>query len=347
MTFELHASAAEEGLVRDSALGSTTVGLDGLLADRGHRARRVRVPGTDVAEGFRWRLRDVWSQTWWPQGIAVGDHGGVPVAVTSWYAQPRRGIEMGARISVVNLSDPRRPRYHHVLLVSPRRLDGGIGFDPVRVHAGGIVWAGDRLFVAATRGGIREFRLSDIMRTPSRGVLRRGSGPFGYRYLLPESGGFTPQTEQKGRMRYSFIALEHGASDAGGDIRLVGGEYSTGERARLARMRVLDGGTVIDESHVPAIPQMQGAVLHDGTWFVTASRGDKLGGDLWVGTPGGMVRREHALPPGPEDLAVWPERRQLWSVTEFPGKRWVFAVDLDQPRDTRDESRSRSASTSS
>jgi len=332
--FELHGTAADDGLVRDSALGSTTVGLTGLLRHRGHRARRTRVPGTAVAEGFRWRLRDVWSQRWWPQGIAVGTHEGVPLAITSWFAQPRRGTEMGARISVVDLRDPRRPRYHHVLLVSPRRVDGGVSFDPVRVHAGGIVWTGDRLFVAATRGGIREFRLSDIMRSPSTRVLRRGSGPFGYRYLLPESGSFAPQTEEKGRMRYSFISLENGASGASpadaDDIRLVGGEYSAGERARLARMRVLDGGTVIDESHIPAIPQMQGAVLHEGAWYVTASQGDKRGGDLWVGTEGAMVRRPHALPPGPEDLDVWPERRQLWSVSEFPGKRWVFAVDLDQ-----------------
>jgi hypothetical protein len=73
---------------------------------------------------------------------------------------------------------------------------------------------------------------------------------------------------------------------------------------------------------------MQGAVLHDGRWFVTASRGDKQPGDLWIGTAGHMIRHTGVLPPGPEDAAVWPERHQLWSLSEYPGRRWMFAVDL-------------------
>ena len=328
--FELHGSVTPPGLSDEAAVGASAerIGLAGLLARRAHRARRVRVPGSAAVEGFRWRLIDTFTPTWWPQGIAVGRFEGTPLAITSWFAQPKRGREMGSRVSIVDLTNPRRPRYHHVLLVAPRRTSSGTAFDPVVVHAGGIVWSGDRLLVAATGGGFREFRLSGILSLPHRGLFRRGSGPFGYRYVLPEFGTFTPPADGK-RLRYSFIALEN--DDDPGELRLVSGEYSKKGEPRLVRLRVLEGRVAVDETHVPGIAEMQGVVLTDDTWFVNASRGDKLGGDLWVGKPGAMVRHEHVLPPGPEDLAYWPERRQLWSVTEFPGKRWVYAVDIDRP----------------
>jgi hypothetical protein len=327
---ELRGSLADRALFDDATADAEVVGLTGVLAGGGHRARRTRVPGSAVAEGFRWRLVDCWSPTWWPQGVAVGEHDGVPVAMASWFAQRRRGREMGSRVTIVNLSDPGRPRYRHVLLVSPQRRDDSVHFDPVKVHAGGIAWAGDRLFVSATFGGIREFRLSDIVRVPSRGALRRAGGPFGYSYLLPEFANFAP-TSAKGtaRMRYSFLASESTASgDDATEVRLITGEYGTATDLRLARLRLSGDRTVIDELHVPRIAQMQGAVLHGGSWFVNASRGDKERGDLWVGTPGSMARHAGVLPPGPEDIAVWPERDQLWSVTEFPGKRWMYAIDL-------------------
>jgi len=34
------------------------------------------------------------------------------------------------------------------------------------------------------------------------------------------------------------------------------------------------------------------------------------------------------FPYGPEDLTVWRERSALWSVTEFPGRRTVFGVEI-------------------
>jgi len=324
---ELHGSAADRALLTDLAHRYDTVGLTGLLTDRGRRARRVRVPGSAVVEGFRWNLADVWSRTWWPQGVAVGEHEGVPLAMASWFAQPKRGREQGARISVVDLRDAVHPRYHHVLLVSPRRDASRVAFDPVGIHAGGIVWAGDRLFVAATFGGIREFRLSDILHA------RSGRGIFGYRHVLPEFARFSPPDGVAAeRMRYSFLSRETGSDSApaNAEVRLVAGEYGTHDHHRLARLRITDDHSVIDDSHVPGIAHMQGAVLHDGRWFVSASRGDKQGGDLWVGTTGAMIRHEGVLPVGPEDLAVWPERRQLWCLSEYPGRRWMFALDLDR-----------------
>jgi hypothetical protein len=337
---QLRRLPTERAMLHEVRTSSDTIGLTGLLAMHGRRARRVSVPGSAAVEGFRWAFRDRWTQTWWPQGVSVGEHEGIPLAMVSWYAQPRHGRSMGSRLSILDLRDAVRPRYHHVLLVAPRRDGPAIAFDAVRVHAGGIAWAGDRIFVAATFGGIREFRLSDIVRVPSRGPLPRPTGPFGHRFLLPQFASYEPSAaEHDDRMRYSFVSLESASADAtsqaepadgGGEVRLIVGEYGTSDKPRLGRMRLGDDGAVIDEIHVPGIAGMQGAVVHDGRWFVSAGRGDKSRGDLWIGTPGAMARRQGVLPPGPEDLAVWPERDQLWCVTEFPGKRWVFAMDLER-----------------
>ena len=189
-----------------------------------------------------------------------------------------------------------RLRYHHVSLVE------GPDFVPVSVHAGGIVWSGDRLLVAATLGGIREFRMS--------GIVRRG-----IRYALPQVAHHKPAKT----FRYSFVAE--------GSDGMVTGEYTTRDDGRLARLVVGDGVASVSDLHTPAVPEMQGAVLIDGVWAVTSSRGDKQNGDLWTGKEGSLVKHEGALPPGPEDLAWWAERQQLWGASEHPGQRWVFAVD--------------------
>ncbi len=223
----------------------------------------------------------------------MGTFDGRPIAVVSWFSKPRRGRELGARITVVDLD---RLRYHHVGLVE------GPDFAPVSVHAGGIIWSGDRLLVAATLGGVREFRMS--------GMQRRGR-----RFVLPQVAQHTPSE----KFRYSFVAE--------GSDGMVAGEYTTRDDGRLAGFVVGDGVASVTELHTPVVPEMQGAVLVEGVWAVTSSRGDEQNGDLWTGKKGALVKHEGALPPGPEDLAWWPERQQLWGATEHPGQRWVYAVD--------------------
>ena len=121
------------------------------------------------------------------------------------------------------------------------------------------------------------------------------------------------------KFRYSFLAE--------GSDGIVAGEYAKDESGRLARLTLADRSASVRDIHAPGIPEMQGALLIDGVWVVSSSRGDKQNGDLWTGSEGGLVKREGALPPGPEDLAWWPERRQVWGATEHPGQRWVYAFD--------------------
>lgn len=284
------------------------VGLDGLLARRGRRARWAPAPGSAVSggRGIRWPRREQHDRLWWPQGIDL--QGGV--AVVSWH-HPVDGVDTAARVTFVDLRDA-RPRFWHVQLVDHELA-------PIAIHAGGLGWHGDRLYVADTFGGLRHFDTRDIVRIPRRGFLSRLVNR--HDYLLPQTGGYLAQpVEGERAMRYSFVSLDHGDAEP----RLIAGEYRNGtDDARLLRAEL---GGPAPEVH-PGLERMQGACAVDGTWFVTTSNGPHRGGDLWVGQPGALVRHPGVLPPGPEDLAREPGTRRLWSVSEHPGARWIYAID--------------------
>jgi hypothetical protein len=313
------------------------VGLTGLLDQHDYRAHRSRPTGAVVAHGYAWRLADQWTGIWWPQGIAVGQQDGIPLALVSWYAQPRNRGEMGARITVVDLRDARRPRYHHVLLVVPKTVDAGTEtkenasvFDTVQVHAGGIAWSGDRLLVAATFHGLLEFRLSDILKTTVSGPLRRGAGPFGYRYVLPMHARHEPvDATASDRMRYSFLALENpAAADSPAELLLLTGEYGHDPGHRIACVTMATNGAIVTKTYVSPVAQMQGVASTGDRWYVSSSHGETHGGDLWSGPIDKLQNHDGVLPPGPQSLAFWPERNELWSVSEVAGRRWLFGIDL-------------------
>lgn len=316
------------------------VGLRGVLADLNRRGRRVEVPGEAAAGGFRWDERDVMTPRWWPQGITTsadaygpdpqsGTFEGRGIVLVSWYARGLVGrLGLGSRITVVDGVDDDRPRYRHVLLVEPVRWRGLRFLRPVRVHAGGIVWYGDHLFVAGSSWGIRVFRLDELARAPRRWGVR------GHRYVLPQHTSFRATTEPGHRpMTYSFMSL-----DRSGEVdHLVAGEYGrAGGSHRLLRY-ALDRETHLLAGHPAAAPleahtavaRMQGTALVEGRWVMTASAGEGNPGDLWVGRPGALERRRGVLPTGPEDITWWPQRRELWTLTEWPDRRWVYAIDAD------------------
>lgn len=318
-------------------------GLSGLLADTNRVGVPADVPGDAAVSGMAWQRSDMDSERWFPQGITTsadaygaeptgGTFEGKPVVLVSWYAHGAVGwIRLGSRISVIDFSDSEAPRYRHVLLVEPvRRWKFFHKLSPVRVHAGGIVWYGDHLYVAGSSSGIRVFRLDDIVRVRNRFRTK------GYRYVLPQFTTYAARTNGAAPMVYSFMSLDR----AGEEDHLVVGEYGVkGGSHRLMRYPI-DRKTQLlrsdERGHaVPAamwdqqVERMQGATLVKGTWVITSSMGEGNPGDLWVGEPGSYKRHRGVLPTGPEDIAFWPQRHQLWSVTEWPGRRWVYAIDAD------------------
>ncbi len=335
----------------NDALAAATggrVGLRGVLADLNRAGRVVAAPQA-ASYAFAWDEEDARSRRWWPQGITSSSdacpeeqYDGRDVLVTTSYSKVLRGLGKGARISVVDLTDPERVRYRHVLLVTATLDDAGrTALRPVAAHAGGIVWNGPYLHVAGTAKGIHTFHVDDVVavtgtdRPDLLGPLPGGGvGGFGHRYVLPVRCAHRAVSEEGVEpLRYSFLSLtrESGAAE------VVAGEYGRGRMTtRLLRLDLDDSGLfACDEAGVTrprllepgGVERMQGAVSVERRLYVTTSNGPRGMGSVWVGHPGGLRRFPYALPPGPEDICYRPAGDRLWTVTEYPRRRLVLALD--------------------
>lgn len=348
--YGVHLQRTEENVDEVEALAALCegrVGIEGVLDDLDRRARRRWPPALKTGLGLTWDRRDASTKTWWPQGVSSSadaseseEVAGRRVLAVSWYSKKVDGVSRGTRISFLDL-DARR--YRHALLVRPVVRDGRVDLEPLKAHAGGIVWCGPYLHVAATRKGIHTARLEDLVRVPEG--LRAAEGDrigrvgdrlatFGYDYLLPVRFSYAAFNDEGHEpMRYSFLSLDRSAATP----ELVAGEYGLGtQTTRLARYP-LDPTTYHlatgeDGFSRPLLLEekgergMQGAAIVRGVWYVTSSRGPLWLGTLYAGTPGRFRRRVGAVPPGPEDVTYWPSTDTLWSVTEWPRLRWVFRV---------------------
>ncbi|HEX2177561.1 MAG TPA: hypothetical protein VHG70_16780 [Nocardioidaceae bacterium] len=317
-------------------IGAETT-LSQLLQDLDRSARPARLRWRPTAAALQWDEEDSHTRAWVPQGITTsadaGSSGtvhGRRVLLTSWYSPRVAGQTEGARVTFVDVTDPSSPRYRHVLLVEPGWDTGAPTTLPVPVHAGGVVWYGDLLYVAGTYTGLRVFHLDDL-------VCVDPAEHGGHRYLLPQRWAYRPTGDPAGRMRYSFVSVDRTSTPA----CLVAGEYARSRAATQIARFALDeprGHLHGDDDHpcVPVaafgleVPRMQGVACVDGTYFVTSSRSRFLRGDLWVGSASrGFRRHLMALPRGPEDLSAWSAQGRLWSLTEWAGHRVVFALRAD------------------
>lgn len=315
-------------------------GLDAVLADLDRNATVVDVPATSADYGFRWDDEDFVDKQWWPQGITTSadasdtdDIAGRRLVVVAWYAKRLRGITQGVRLSFVDVTDDSAPRYRHVLLVEPHRhwLTRRVLMRPVPVHAGGIVWYSSSMLVADTRGGLRVFKVDDIAKAPG------GQGWHGYRYVLPQRTSYRAVND-RGFLpfKFSFVSVDR----SGEQHQLIGGEYGRQGENRLVRFRLgaaeaslaMDGGTARPlEMLFDGPPHMQGATIVDGTLYLTMSRGSRTPGSLWVRRPGEQPHEyRRVLAVGPEDLTYWRQQDRLWNCSEYPGRRYVYALRRDQ-----------------
>jgi hypothetical protein len=298
------------------------VGITGVLANLNRTATRALVPGRLVEWGFRWDDEDGASERWWPQGITNSAHvAGVDrkLLVTSWYAKDDRG----SRITMVDLDTL---RYRHVLLAVPEFVTGTVRLRPLRVHAGGLVWCGPYLYVAGTRHGLFTCRMEDVVE------VEPGEETFGHRFVLPVRFAYDA-TGDDDEMRYSFLSLDRSTAPP----HLVAGEYAHGDMTKRIVRYPLDPETFslhAEEDGVSrpvsfddrGVGHMQGAAVVRGQYYVTTSRGRWRLGAVQVGQPGAFRTHRQAMPVGPEDICYWEDDDVLWSLSEYPGRRFVFAM---------------------
>jgi hypothetical protein len=323
------------------------VGVAGVVAGMTRRARPSltgRLLGRAVSEAFTWDDADGRDPRWWPQGVsssadatATERVAGRALLVTTSYAKDVGGSTHGCRVTFVDLESL---RYEHVLLVEPGiDADGAPTLEPVHLHAGGIVWHGPWLHLAATARGLVSCRVDDILPVADPevadqlGVADGRVTAYGHRFVLPvrqrQRAGADPGHEQ---FRYSFLALDRSEDTPA----LVSGEYARRDRTRRLVRYEIDPATALprlDEDGAArpvvlaeGVGRMQGAVVRRGQHLVSVSNGAWLPGTIHAGRPGELRPRRLAVPMGPEDLSYWPSTDRVWSVTEHPRRRWFFAM---------------------
>lgn len=319
------------------------------------------------------------SPEWTPQGTTTladaqadqewGDGPAKPVIV-SWYnGLPGEDLDnkKGARISFVN---PDTGKYQHVLLVYPKANGSYMTMRYKQVessgslHAGGVVWYGDYLYVADTFRGFRVFNMKHILdlkaskngNTSDKSKVGVHGGKYyghGYRYVMPQVGAYTNTSS-------SSKACENGATgaifsyvglDRTGANRLTTGEYcnktTSANPGRVATwpLNAKDGkpkmtGKYWKADSAYALPagtgNYQGAVRWNNHWYLSRSHGQKAG---WLyrtekvsGATGTLKIDDSAtrtLSIGPEDLSYWGGGSGLggmWTVSEHPKKRMIYSV---------------------
>jgi hypothetical protein len=319
---------------------------------------------------------DVATEEWVPQGITtVADAqedqywGEKQAILVSWY---HKGIayDKGVRVSFL---DTDTGNYQHVLLVYPFTNDSGNpsyeavttpqAGDGSSVHAGGIVWYGNYLYLVDTNRGIRVFDMRyifDIKSAPNGDVTNtefvgRHGGyyqSYGYRYVMPQIYGWSNpgglasfpadyKCNASGPQKFSYISLDRSVEpDA-----VITGEYCADQgdanlNGRVARwpLNGTTGAPITDsfgrwsasDAHRLSKPRVQGAVSTGGRWYLNSTGGGTTGpGHLQAATGSGVLTasgQERDVAVGVEDLSYWPGRDQLWTVTEHHGQRIVYST---------------------
>lgn len=307
-------------------------------------------------KGFAFDSGDNAVAYWWPQGVAgsttegsepFGTVAGEKVILVSWYHKPEKDpstdLNKGARVSFVRTTDMGDVAYRNILLVEPYvAADGTPDFKEVVTHAGGIAWVNNWLYVADTTAGFRVFDMSQILRVKIGENNKVGYDPatdayyaFNYRYVIPMVNHYVLCGESC-CARFSFAAL-----DSSGAPTLVSGEYTNvNKKGRIHRWPVnaLTGKLQPDPGQnsitpvslfYPNVTKMQGAVTYVGNYYISSSA-PKL---TWPTTSGSLIVTADATVPTlrgwpsyPEDLHHDHLTSLLWSATEYPGARAVFAV---------------------
>lgn len=336
--------AAQAGRVDALAATLPKLALADLPAAEFNRAAvpLAAAPGgvKNVVQAFRWDDEDNDKDTWIPQGLSgspdavvEGTFNGRKLLVVTWYHDTK-----GVRISVVDVTDEAAPRYRHILLVEP--IDGDpVDFKPILIHAGGMAWVGDLLYVVHTGKGFRVFDTRALLRVdtavdsigwdPVDKVYRGGL----YKYVLPQIGAYTHQSPCK--PIFSSVALDRTSDPPS----LISSEYCNGDNAcdqtysgrifrwpldpqsgRLAAAKVWPV-----EAHYMAQSHVQGGLANNGDFFLSSSAPAGKAGVLYA-LPGGGKAQNVTWVDTPEDLMR--DGDLLWSLSEGTGIRVVFAVPL-------------------
>ena len=330
------------------------VTLDTVLGDLNRTATKISshpdVPC--MGTGYTWETGDQNVSYWIPQGIAGsatatpdGLWAGKKVSVVAWYHDASLtstpSVDKGVRLAVVDATSLATAKYRLVLLAEPVTKAGVADLQAVKVHAGGIAWYKNWLYVADTSNGIRVFDWNHMLlvktgQASTLGKTSTGYYAFDYKYVLPQVASYS-LCGGSCCARFSFLEADLSTSPPS----LLSGEYSVDTlMGRLHRWPLdpITGhlATLADTVHAsqvlfPGVVKMQGAQSYGGQYFISSSAAKKsaptAAGSLFHASVGGAIQT-HTWPHHPEDFHYSALSDNLWCLTEDAGERAVFAVKM-------------------
>ncbi|MDP7035455.1 MAG: hypothetical protein QF752_13280 [Planctomycetota bacterium] len=331
-------------LIRKRGISKSS--LSNVLKDLNRKGKRIWwIDRTRPRTAFRWNWGDFVTKKWMPQGISSSMEGwsrgtvsGKKVLLVSWYSKTNTSTESaqrGCRISVIDISNPNKIRYRHILLVVPKGSDSQPNFGPaVRktgglyapLKGGGIAWYGNYLYVPEYRNGFRVFDLRLIMKVStynSHRCGRRGnsSSAFGYKYILPQVAHYRLL---EGGGLFNFASIDRSTrphSILSGDYIYPGNEgriYRWSLNGRTCKL----SDTKSTQVYSTRLKGMQGSISNDRVFWTNCSG---FWPRIYRQTVAGSTRA-YRWPIGPEDLSYDVKRGDIWALKEFAWNRYVWSV---------------------
>ncbi|MGK3201511.1 hypothetical protein [Amycolatopsis sp. MEPSY49] len=332
-----------------STLGTAAVHtvMDNANHDRTALPSSFSVAG--LSTGFRFDSGDNSDCANYPQGITTsrdavgtansGNYDGHQLVVVSWYTKDGcDGAQARSRITLVDWDATYPNKYRKVLLVEPTGTAADPDFKDIPIHAGGVSWYGDYLYVADTGKGMRVFDMRKILKTDTGGTAdqighQSGSTYYAhnYAYVLPQVGSITSKTTSGTNLAWSSISLDRVSKS------IVMTEYTCSSgctdypnRAPRAIRYPFDASGVFaattTASQALQLPwyKLNGVASHNGRWWFNSSGSKQL--YYWTPTAGAST---FAWVGSGESLSYWEDDTAadlLWSLQEGAGNRNVFAV---------------------
>ncbi|HEY3501661.1 MAG TPA: hypothetical protein VGN37_02605 [Actinocatenispora sp.] len=319
-----------------------------VMDNANHDRQSISSPGVaGYSDGFTYDSGDVGDCTNYPQGITTtrdavgGDYDGHQLVVVSWYTKD--GCDGGttrSRITLVDWDATWPNKYRKVLLVQPTGTSSAPNFADIPIHAGGVSWYGDYLYVADTGHGMRVFDMRKILKTNTGGTAdqigRQSDGTtyyaHNYAYVLPQVGTISSATTSGTNLVWSTISLDRAVpSIVMAEYTCASGCTSYPNRPpRAVRFPFASGQTTFAASTTATealqLPwyNINGVGSHNKRWWFNSSGASKL--YYWTPASGPLT---FAWISGGESLSYWEDASSadlLWSLRETKGNRPVFAV---------------------
>ncbi len=369
--------AAIRGMEKSGAV--TKVAPVDVALSRQHTGRPLchstGLNGTFQYNGFCWDEEDSTTNSysdkggWRPQGLTAshdaqpgGTVDGRHLYLASWLYGDSKAQNQFGRVSILDSTGSERT-YGHVLLVKPTGDESHADFEAVtNVHTDGMVWYGNKLFVAnGNELQVYDFQhLWKIKTSAERVGTKDGvSSARWHNWALPMVGRYSIEPGKDPRYCPADPSTKRSclgslSLDRSGPVdHLVSGEYygpKSNPVARVVRWPLnpstalprADNGDTIGSStatgafHAP-VRQLQG-VATDGTYYyLSAQCPDGYMGDadttdrhsyscIYQAKPGEVPTVLTRSPSLTQNLSYAPSSGRLWGINEDIGNNVVFSL---------------------